>query len=164
VNTEQISVQRGYAKDLTLIRGDTDQLRQVFSNLILNAVQAMLPEGGTLRLTTRHHPPGNGCVVEIADTGKGIPPEHLEKIFTPFFTTKDNGTGLGLSVSYGIVKDHGGDIRVSSTPGAGTCFEIVIPGEDSRDEEAVGEEVALSPEPPETPATPPITATKGADL
>ena len=164
VNTEQISVQRGYAKDLTLIRGDTDQLRQVFSNLILNAVQAMLPEGGTLRLATRHHAPGNGCVVEIADTGKGIPPEHLEKIFTPFFTTKDNGTGLGLSVSYGIVKDHGGDIRVSSTPGAGTCFEIVIPGEDSRDEEAVGEEAALSPEPPETPATPPITATKGADL
>ena len=104
----------------------------MFGNLILNAVQAMLPNGGTLRLTTRHH--GPGCVVEIADTGQGILPEHLEKIFTPFFTTKDNGSGLGLSVSYGIVKDHGGDIQVSSTPGQGTSFEIVIPGESPLDE------------------------------
>ena len=134
VDMERITVQWEYATNLAPIRGDADQLRQVFGNLILNAVQAMLPNGGTLRLTTRHHGPGCGCVVEIADTGKGILPEHLEKIFTPFFTTKDNGSGLGLSVSYGIVKDHGGDIQVSSTPGQGTSFEIVIPGESPLDE------------------------------
>jgi len=134
VDMEKITVQWQYATDLAPIRGDADQLRQVFSNVILNAVQAMLPEGGTLRLTTRYHGPGNGCVVEIADTGKGIRPEHLEKIFTPFFTTKDNGSGLGLSVSYGIVKDHGGDIQVSSTPGGGTCFRIIVSGENSLDE------------------------------
>jgi signal transduction histidine kinase len=129
VPMDAISVQWEYDMNLGAVTGDTDQLRQVFSNIILNAVQAMLPEGGTLRLTTRPHGPGKGCEVEIRDTGKGIPAEHLEKIFTPFFTTKDSGTGLGLSVSYGIVRDHGGDIQVSSTPGAGTCFKIVLPGE-----------------------------------
>ncbi|WP_035497336.1 cache domain-containing protein [Citrifermentans bremense] len=129
VPMDAISVQWEYDMSLGAVTGDTDQLRQVFSNIILNAVQAMLPGGGTLRLTTRPHGPGNGCEVEIRDTGKGIPAEHLEKIFTPFFTTRDSGTGLGLSVSYGIIRDHGGDIQVSSTPEAGTCFKIVLPGE-----------------------------------
>jgi len=124
---DKIAVQRAYAPDLASIKGDADQLRQVFSNLILNATQAM-PEGGTLTLATKSLGPGAGCVVEIADTGKGIPSEHLEKVFTPFFTTKDTGTGLGLSVSYGIVKDHGGDIQVSSSP-EGTRFRIAIPEE-----------------------------------
>ncbi|BCG47348.1 integral membrane sensor signal transduction histidine kinase [Citrifermentans bremense] len=136
VPMDAISVQWEYDMNLGPVTGDTDQLRQVFSNIILNAVQAMLPEGGTLRLTTRPHGPGNGCEVEIRDTGKGIPPEHLEKIFTPFFTTRDSGTGLGLSVSYGIVRDHGGDIQVSSTPGAGTCFKIVLPGETETGQQA----------------------------
>ena len=122
-----VTVVREYAPDLAPIRGDADQLRQVFSNLILNAAQAM-PNGGTLTLATRSLGPGKGCQVEISDTGRGIPREHLEKIFTPFFTTKDNGSGLGLSVSYGIVKDHGGDIQVESTP-SGTRFSIVIPME-----------------------------------
>jgi two-component system, NtrC family, sensor kinase len=124
---DPVSVVREYAPDLVLVRGDADQLRQVFSNLILNAAQAM-PDGGTLTLATRSLGAGNGCQIEIADTGRGILAEHLEKIFTPFYTTKDNGTGLGLSVSYGIVKDHGGDIQVESSP-AGTVFRIVIPGE-----------------------------------
>jgi len=123
----KVSVLRRYAPDLASIGGDADQLRQVFSNLILNAAQAM-PEGGTLTLSTVSLGPGAGCEVEIADTGGGILPEHLEKIFTPFFTTKDNGSGLGLSVSYGIVKDHGGDIHVESSA-AGTRFRIVIPEE-----------------------------------
>ena len=126
---ESIKVVRQFSPDLALIRGDADQLRQVFSNLILNAAQAM-PGGGTMRLATSAHPPGKGCVVEIADTGKGILPELLEKIFTPFFTTKDNGSGLGLSVSYGIVKDHGGDIQVESLPGRGTSFSISLPGDE----------------------------------
>jgi len=122
-----VTVLREYAPDLALIKGDADQLRQVFSNLILNAAQAM-PKGGTLTLATGSLGPGKGCLVEIADTGPGILPEHLEKIFTPFYTTKGNGSGLGLSVSYGIVKDHGGDIQVESSPD-GTRFRIVIPGE-----------------------------------
>ncbi|HBA86571.1 MAG TPA: histidine kinase [Geobacter sp.] len=134
VAMEAIQVKWEYAADLPPTRGDADQLRQVFGNIILNAVQAMLPEGGTLRLTTRRHGPGNGCIVEVADTGKGIPADDLEKIFTPFFTTKDNGTGLGLSVSYGIVKDHGGEIQATSTPGAGTSFQIMLPGEESIDD------------------------------
>jgi two-component system, NtrC family, sensor kinase len=121
----QVTVVRNYAPDLASFKGDADQLRQVFSNLILNATQAM-PGGGALTLATSSLGPGAGCVVEISDTGRGILPEHLEKIFTPFFTTKDNGSGLGLSVSYGIVKDHGGDIQVESSP-AGTLFRIVIP-------------------------------------
>ena len=133
VPMDAISVQWEYDLNLGRVTGDTDQLRQVFSNIILNAVQAMLPEGGTLRLITRPHGPGNGCIVQICDTGKGISPEHQEKIFTPFFTTRESGTGLGLSVSYGIVKDHGGDIRVSSRPGMGTCFEIELPGIDPLD-------------------------------
>jgi two-component system, NtrC family, sensor kinase len=134
---DRIQVVRDYAPDLEEIKGDADQLRQVFSNLILNAVQAM-PEGGELRLRTAPHAPGNGCVVEIADTGRGIAQEHLEKIFTPFFTTKDTGCGLGLSVSYGIVKDHGGEIQVQSSPERGTSFRIVIPGQKSL-EERLGE-------------------------
>jgi len=124
---ERILVVRDYAPELATIKGDADQLRQVFSNLILNATQAM-PDGGTLTLTTRPLEGARGCLVEVADTGKGIAPEHLDKIFTPFFTTKDTGTGLGLSVSYGIVKDHGGEISVTSSP-AGTAFRITLPEE-----------------------------------
>lgn len=127
VSLDRIQVLREYDPQLHTIKGDADQLRQVFSNLILNATQAM-SEGGTLTLATRALVQGTGCVVEIADTGKGIPPEHLDKIFTPFFTTKDTGTGLGLSVSYGIVKDHGGDIQVSSSA-QGTRFRIILPQE-----------------------------------
>jgi len=127
----EVTVVRSYARNLASFRGDADQLRQVFSNLILNATQAM-PKGGTLTLATCSLGPGGGCVVEISDTGGGILPEHLEKIFTPFFTTKDDGSGLGLSVSYGIVKDHGGDIQVESSA-AGTRFRIVIPEEKTLD-------------------------------
>lgn len=128
VSLESIRVEREYAPGLGAVRGDVDQLRQVLTNLIQNAVQAM-PDGGTLRLATRAE--GAGCAIEIADTGKGIQPEHLEKIFTPFFTTKDNGTGLGLSVSYGIVKDHGGDIQVESAVDQGTLFRILLPGQNT---------------------------------
>lgn len=133
VNLETITVVREYAADLGVIRGDADQFRQVLVNLIQNAAQAM-PDGGTLTIATQAA--GKGCQVEIADTGRGILPEHLEKIFTPFFTTKDNGTGLGLSVSYGIVKDHGGDIQVDSTP-EGTRFRILIPGENPLEQASI---------------------------
>jgi two-component system, NtrC family, sensor kinase len=126
VSLTAIEVTRLYSPELTTIGGDADQLRQVFTNLMLNAVQAM-PAGGVLTLGTRLAEDGRSCAVDIADTGQGIAPEHLEKIFSPFFTTKASGSGLGLSVSYGIVKDHGGEISVVSTPERGTLFRVVLP-------------------------------------
>ena len=121
-----ITVRKEYAPDLPPISGDTEQLRQVFTNLILNAVQAM-PAGGGLALTTEEDVPMETGVVTVSDTGVGIEPENLEQIFNPFYTTKATGTGLGLSVSYGIVKDHGGKIEVTSDPGGGSSFRVSLP-------------------------------------
>jgi len=108
------------------IRGDFGKLQQVFLNLFLNARDAM-EGGGELRIRTWSE---NGSVrVEVADSGHGIPPEHLSRIYDPFFTTKASrkGTGLGLAVTYGIVKEHGGSIEVDSRPGAGTRFTLEFP-------------------------------------
>ncbi|QIA05119.1 ATP-binding protein [Pseudomonas fluorescens] len=103
------------------------QINQVIMNLVVNAAQAMGPERGTITLRTGVQ--GESAVIEVADTGSGIAPETLQKIFDPFFTTKPvgQGTGLGLSLSYGIVKKHGGDISVSSKPGFGTTFRVQLP-------------------------------------
>ncbi len=107
-----------------------NQLRQVFLNLISNAKDAM-PEGGELSISTD----GNGkqIQVQVTDTGVGIKPENMDKIFETFFTTKTDtvkGVGLGLSVCYGFIKDHGGDIKVESQPGKGTTFSVILPTED----------------------------------
>ncbi len=109
---------------LTPIEADPQQLKQVFLNLILNAIQAM-PKGGVLQLKTANTQKGVEAV--IADTGTGIPEEEKQKVFQPFYTTKPEGTGLGLSISYGIVKEHGGEIDVESSPGQGTRFKISLP-------------------------------------
>ncbi|MFH1044821.1 MAG: ATP-binding protein, partial [Pseudomonadota bacterium] len=103
------------------------QINQVFLNLITNAAQAIESQGGEITLTTRGD--NDGVAVEIADNGKGIPPEVIAKIFDPFFTTKEvgKGTGLGLSVSYKIVEQHGGRIDVESRVGAGTRFTVRLP-------------------------------------
>lgn len=102
------------------------QLNQVFMNLLMNAGQAIEDHG---RITIRTGREGGNVWVEVEDTGKGIKPEHLERIFDPFFTTKPvgSGTGLGLSLSYGIVQKHGGHIEVKSEPGKGTVFRVVLP-------------------------------------
>ncbi len=102
------------------------QLNQVFLNLLMNAVQAIEGHG---RITARTGQEGDNVWVEIEDTGKGIKPEHLDRIFDPFFTTKPvgSGTGLGLSLSYGIVQEHGGRIEVKSEPGKGSTFRVVLP-------------------------------------
>jgi two-component system NtrC family sensor kinase len=115
-----------YSVELQEIKGDSDQLRQVFTNLILNAIQAM-PEGGKLTIETILHAEAGVCEVDITDTGYGIAAENLEQIFNPFFTTKKQGTGLGLSVTYGIIKEHGGRIDVQSEPGKETTFRVVLP-------------------------------------
>jgi len=115
-----------------VVHGDGDGLHQVVVNLLTNALQAM-PDGGALRLAVDQA--AGGAQIVVADTGVGIAATDLEHIFEPFFTTRDReegpsrrGTGLGLSVSYGIVTAHGGRITVASTPGAGTTFTVTLPG------------------------------------
>ena len=107
------------------INGDQGMLRQALMNLAINACQAM-PSGGTVRMACR--PLSSGRVeLVVEDTGQGIPPEHLNRIFDLYFTTKEKGSGIGLSMVYRIVQLHDGEIEVQSTPGAGTRFRILLP-------------------------------------
>ena len=113
------------------VLGIEHQLQQVFLNLFLNARDAM-PSGGWLSVATRVQ--GDRVIAEVADTGSGIPSEQIARIYDPFFTTKNKpktghsgGTGLGLSVTYGIIQEHAGKIRVSSRPGEGTTFTMEFP-------------------------------------
>jgi two-component system, NtrC family, sensor kinase len=123
---ERYCIERKYQIGGVAIEGDEDQLRQVFTNLIVNSLQAM-ESGGVLTVTTVVDRETGSCSVTIGDSGPGISADVQEKLFTPFFTTKPRGTGLGLAVSYGIVKDHNGDIRVESTSGEGTAFTVLLP-------------------------------------
>jgi two-component system, NtrC family, sensor kinase len=123
-----IRVVESYSKAVEEVQGDGDQLRQVFTNLVLNGVQAM-PEGGVLTLKSAEVGDAGLYEVRVSDTGVGIAPENLSQVFNPFFTTKSSGTGLGLSVSYGIVREHGGSIDVESVPGSGSTFSVVLPRE-----------------------------------
>ncbi|MGB2836024.1 MAG: ATP-binding protein, partial [Candidatus Sulfotelmatobacter sp.] len=106
------------------ISADAELLHRAISNLVLNAMDAM-PEGGTLTLRTRND--GNQAVIEVADTGAGLTPEECERIFTPYYTSKEHGTGLGLAIVQSVVSDHGGRILVRSLPGRGTTFVISLP-------------------------------------
>jgi PAS domain S-box-containing protein len=138
---KNIELRTSYAKDLWTILGDATQLHQVLLNLCVNARDAM-PNGGTLTLKAENveidtvyadaiteAKPGHYVVWRVMDTGTGIPPEILDRIFEPFFSTKgpEKGTGLGLSTVIGIVKSHGGFVRVYSVPGQGTTFAIYLP-------------------------------------
>jgi len=130
MNVARVKVVHELAEDLPLIHGNAGKLQQVFLNLFLNAKDAM-PQGGTLTVTTSN---GAGVNVAIKDTGTGIEPENLRRIYDPFFTTKNNaregerrGTGLGLAVSYGIIQEHAGKIHVESEPGRGTVFYLEFP-------------------------------------
>ena len=107
------------------VNGDPAMLRQAFLNLALNAIQAM-PGGGTLRIACEAAR-GHRVRVSVSDTGVGIKPEHLQRIFELYFTTKEKGSGVGLSMVYRTVQMHDGDIEVQSTPGAGTTFRILLP-------------------------------------
>jgi signal transduction histidine kinase len=113
------------------LRASPDQLQQVFVNLFNNARDAM-PEGGTITVRTTAHP--GEVVAEVEDTGTGIAPEILERVFEPFFSTKPvgKGTGMGLAVSYGIVKAHGGEITVESRRGHGARFRLRLPADGQR--------------------------------
>jgi two-component system NtrC family sensor kinase len=111
------------------IRGDKGGMQQVLLNLFLNSIHAMEDGGGEIRVTLGFVDRLNEVRIDVEDTGKGIPPEHLQSIFDPFFTTKKEreGTGLGLSVTYNVIKKHGGRIEVQSEPAQGTCFSIFLP-------------------------------------
>ncbi len=129
--TAKIRVQDELGGHVPPISGNAGRLQQVFLNLFLNARDAM-PEGGTLRVASSN---GDGVSVVVSDTGSGIAQEHIRRIYDPFFTTKaspqngqqSRGTGLGLSVTYGIIQEHAGKIRVESRPGEGTTFYLDFP-------------------------------------
>jgi signal transduction histidine kinase len=113
-----------------VLNGDVNQLQQCFLNLIFNSIEAM-PEGGKLSVLSELHKDGKNAMVEIRDTGCGIPEEDLDHVFDPFFSTKGEGegTGLGLSIVYGIVRNHSGEIRSESELGKGTAFVLNFPVE-----------------------------------
>jgi signal transduction histidine kinase len=140
---ESMAARRGIelrlrAADAVCAEVDAGQMEQVMTNLVVNAIQAT-PAGGSVELGVLRAEavppaehgggPGDYCRLDVRDTGSGIEAEHMRRLFEPFFTTKGvgEGTGLGLSVSRGIVRENGGWIEVRSTPGSGSCFSVFLP-------------------------------------
>jgi PAS domain S-box-containing protein len=129
LQTENIEIVKELDPRLPYILGDFHQVQQVFTNLITNAQQAMSSRQTPGRLVLRSRSEDGKVILEVADNGAGIPPEVLPRIFDPFFSTKKmgSGTGLGLSVSYGIVREHGGELRVQTRLGQGATFQVIFP-------------------------------------
>ncbi|MFA5411223.1 MAG: PAS domain S-box protein [Candidatus Omnitrophota bacterium] len=121
----KVEVEKELVKDLLFVKGDLNQLQEVFLNLFMNAYQAM-PKGGKLSIRTRNLP-DKFAEIRISDTGSGIPEQGLKNLFMPFFSTKKEGTGLGLSICYNIIRNHNGKIEVESVPNKGTTFIIKLP-------------------------------------
>ena len=130
-----IQIERDYTEELPNILLDEKRIKQVFINLVMNAKHAVGDEGHIKVITGFDADDSNHVRIRVIDNGHGISPDDLPRIFEPFFTTKPTGegTGLGLSVSYGIIKNHGGDILVESTPGQGSDFTVILP----MDQEAI---------------------------
>jgi signal transduction histidine kinase len=122
----RISLEKRLSENLPNVLIDVNQIEQVFINFFMNAMEAIQGQG-SVSVRSYKDEDNHGVVVEVEDSGMGIPQEHLEKIFEPFFSTKAKGTGLGLAVNYGIIQKHGGQIRVSSQPGRGTTMTIRLP-------------------------------------
>jgi two-component system NtrC family sensor kinase len=131
---EQVMVKEDLAENLPAVTGDANQLEQVLLNLSLNALEAM-PNGGRLSIQTLAE--GDKVIIKVVDTGCGIKQEHLDEVFEPFFSTKPvgTGTGLGLSVSYGIIEQHGGTLEAESQEGQGTTMTITLPAAESESTE-----------------------------
>ncbi|MBI2462555.1 MAG: HAMP domain-containing protein [Candidatus Rokubacteria bacterium] len=138
VEAQQLTVAREYARDLPPVQADQEHLYQALVNLVANALDAMGPggrltlragwsEGGDPWVRVRRRPHAQRVRVEIEDTGTGIPAADADKVFNPFFTTKADGTGLGLALAHKIIEDHGGTITFRSSPGIGTTFRILLP-------------------------------------
>ncbi len=130
---KNVQVEMTLAPDIPEIIGNRNQLQQVLMNLAINAQQAMAPDGGTVDIVTSCD--GDKVYISVSDTGPGIAEEVAKKIFEPFYTTKaaGEGTGLGLSVTYGIIQDHKGDIRVERAESGGARFVIELPLDISRE-------------------------------
>jgi two-component system NtrC family sensor kinase len=126
-----VKITKHLAPDLPMVSASPSEMQQVFLNLINNAIDAIGPTGGTIDVATRID--ADFAVVDVADSGQGIPKSILPRIFDPFFTTKPvgKGSGLGLSICYGIVKKMGGKITVNSAVGIGTTFHVYVPLEKS---------------------------------
>ena len=121
-----VTIEQSLSENVPLINLDKDQIEQVLINLTLNAVEATDPEGRII-ISTKYVPETGIIELKINDTGKGIPQGDIGRIFEPFFSTKESGTGLGLAVTHGIVERHGGTIDVESKPGQGSSFTIRLP-------------------------------------
>ncbi|MFW5908134.1 MAG: sensor histidine kinase, partial [Desulfosalsimonas sp.] len=124
---QHVKVEKKLADNMIKINLDKNQIEQVIINLLLNALEAVEANKGRIMIKTSIDQPQNRIRIEIEDNGYGIPHENVENIFDPFFSTKSNGTGLGLSVSYGIIQSHHGEIKVFSEEGQGTRFTIELP-------------------------------------
>ena len=122
--SEAVSCQTQLDQHIRPIAADPELLHRALSNLVLNAVHAM-PNGGTLTLRT--HGYDGKVTIEVSDTGSGLTPEECQRIFTPYYTSKEHGTGLGLAIVQSVISDHGGRISVQSEPGKGTTFTIELP-------------------------------------
>ncbi len=128
MSLQKIELDEHLSEDIPEVIGDYNHIQQCFINVIFNAIEAM-PEGGRLTVVTRYEKEKKKVRIDICDTGPGIPEENISRIFEPFFSTKtdDKGVGLGLSVVYGIIREHRGSIFVDSKVGEGTCFIIRFP-------------------------------------
>ena len=127
----RISLEKRLSDSLPSVLIDVNQMEQVFINFFMNALEAIQGQG-QVSVRSFQDKDNQGVVVEIEDSGMGIPQEHLERIFEPFFSTKPKGTGLGLAVNFGIIQKHGGAIKVSSQPGRGTTIMIRLPSEQAK--------------------------------
>jgi len=126
-NIEHVLIERRYNPSVKPILVDEKKIKQVLINLMMNAIHAV-GKKGSIKISTDVNAATGDLSIKVADDGHGIEPRHLNKIFDPFFTTKatGEGTGLGLSVSYGIIQNHGGHIRVESQPGEGSVFTVAL--------------------------------------
>ena len=119
-----VTLQTEMAHEPMPLDADPEMLHRALSNLVLNAMDAM-PEGGTVTLSAR--PLAHSVEIRVADTGQGLTPEECERLFTPYYTTKEHGTGLGLAIVQSVVADHAGTIAVESRSGCGATFVITLP-------------------------------------
>jgi signal transduction histidine kinase len=126
LTAQEVTVLQALDDDLPEMLLDRSQIEQVIKNVVINATQAM-PHGGYLTVSSRFFAASEIIELSFSDTGVGIPPEKMEKIWTPFFTTKTKGTGLGLAIARKIVETHGGKLTVRSIPGEGSTFTIHLP-------------------------------------
>lgn len=124
ISEQQMTIRMERKGFIPQVEFDEKLIKQVLLNLVKNAMNAMKP-GGNVTVTLELD--GDNLLCKVTDTGCGIPPENLSKIFEPYFTTKSTGTGLGLTVVYKVMKEHHGDVRVESKVGVGTCFTLVFP-------------------------------------